>query len=189
MASIPTPARILVVVLGLAAGLSWVHGRATRREELVLEPASREEAMRLGALEAPRALEAAPALPTVPTLPPGTARARPPGPPASAAERGDDLSAEMRLVGEARRTMGEDPVEALALLDQHRERHPAGALREEREAHAILILRRLERTLDAERRYADFLTDFPDSTFLPALRADSEARSSGGVPRLSRSAR
>lgn len=169
------PARILVVVLALAAGMSWVHGRASRREELVLEPASREAAVRLGTLEEPHAPEVTPALPAVPTLPPGTSLARTHGAEASAAERGDDLSAEMRLVSEARRTMAEDPVEALALLDQHRERYPRGALREEREAHAILILRRLERTLDAERRYTDFLADFPGSSFLPVLRGDPAA--------------
>jgi hypothetical protein len=189
MASIPMPVRVLVVLAALAAGISWVHGRATRREGLVLDPASREEAIRLGTLEAPREAEARPALPTVPTLPPGTSLSRTHGGSASAADRGDDLSAEMRLVSEARRTMAEDPVEALALLDQHRERYPAGALREEREAHAILILRRLDRTLDAERRYTDFLGDFPGSSFLPTLREDSAARRSGGSPRVSRSAR
>jgi|GEM_PF-2961545 hypothetical protein len=189
MPSIPTSARLLLVVFALAVGGSWVHGRVTHREELVLEPASREAAVRLGTLETPREPDAAPALPAVPTLPPGTSLSRTHGESASAAERGDDLSAEMRLVSEARRTMAEDPVEALALLDQHRERYPRGALREEREAHAILILRRLERTLDAERRYTDFLADFPGSSFLAVLRDDAAARTAGAVPRVSRSGR
>lgn len=173
MSRVPVPLRVLAAVVLVAVGLSGLHGLLSDRGGLVLEPASRDEAVRLGTLEEelPERAEA-PALPAVPTLRPGTSLARAHGGEASAAERGDDLSAEMRLVSEARRTMAEDPAEALALLDQHRERYPAGALREEREAHAILILRRLERTADAERRYTDFLSDFPASSFLPVLRGD-----------------
>jgi hypothetical protein len=174
MSRIPVPIRVVLLVALVAIGLSGLHGLLSERDELVLEPSSRDEAVRLGTLEAPAGEhEPAPVLPRVPTLPPSTSLARAHGEAASAAERGDDLSAEMRLVSEARRTMADDPVEALALLDQHRERYPVGALREEREAHAILILRRLDRTTDAERRYTDFLSDFPESSFLPVLRGDA----------------
>jgi hypothetical protein len=172
MSRIPVPLRVVLVVALVAIGVSGLHGALSGRGGLVLEPATRDEAVRLGTLDERAEREVAPALPSVPTLAPGTSLARAHRGEASAAERGDDLSAEMRLVSEARRTMAEDPAEALALLDQHRERYPAGALREEREAHAILILRRLDRTADAERRYTDFLSDFPESSFLPVLRGD-----------------
>lgn len=172
MSRVPVPVRVVVLValvFLVGSGLSGLL--ADRHESLVLEPHARDEAVRLGTLEeGAEEPIAPPALPTVPVLAPGTSLAHAHGT-SGAVERGDDLSAEMRLVSEARRTMAEDPIAALALLDQHRERYPMGALREEREAHAILILRRLERTSDAERRYTDFLADFPGSTFLPTLRS------------------
>jgi hypothetical protein len=110
-----------------------------------------------------------PDLPAVPTLPEGTHLSRSHGDDATDDDRSDDLSAEMRLVSEARRTMLEDPAAAIALLDQHRERYPAGALGEERDAYTILALDALARTADVERRYVDFRADYPASTFLPAI--------------------
>jgi hypothetical protein len=113
--------------------------------------------------------EIVPDLPTVPTLPEGTHVSRSHGSTADEDDRGDDLSAEMRLLSEARLTILEDPAAALALLDQHRERFPAGALGEERDAYTILALDALARTNDAERRYVDFRADYPTSAFMPTI--------------------
>ncbi len=110
-----------------------------------------------------------PDLPAVPTLPEGTHLARSHGTDAEDEERGDDLSSEMRLLSEARLAIVDDPAAALALLDQHRERLPQGALGEERDAYTILSLDALARTTDAERRYIDFRAHYPTSTFMPTI--------------------
>lgn len=110
-----------------------------------------------------------PNLPAVPTLPEGTHVAHAHGEGAADDDVGDDLSAEMRLLSEARRELPEDPATALVLLDQHRDRYPRGALAEEREAYTILALHALGRAHDVERRYVDFRGDYPTSSFLPTL--------------------
>ncbi len=171
LSSIPTPVRVVAALAALAFLISGLHGvLRSEPERLVLEPDDRETAIRLGTLDDDAPPVAAPPLPTVPVLPDGTSLARAHGGEASAAEAGDDLSAEMRLLSEARASLAEDPAEALALLDQHRERYPRGVLREEREAYSILLLRRLDRGEDAERRLVDFRLDFPDSNFDAVLR-------------------
>ncbi|HJL17127.1 MAG TPA: hypothetical protein RMH99_15785 [Sandaracinaceae bacterium LLY-WYZ-13_1] len=76
-----------------------------------------------------------------------------------------ELGAEMRVLSRARRLLEEHPAEALGVLEQHRRRHPNGALREEREAFAIEALMALDRVAEAERRYYDFRDDFPRSDF------------------------
>jgi len=165
----------VVVALAVAAIVgSGLYGLVRAEpEHLVLEPNDRETAVRLGTLEDDAAPLEVPPLPTIPTLPAHTSLARAHGSAASAAEAGDDLSAEMRLLSEARSSLAEDPAEALALLDQHRERYARGVLREEREAYAILLLRRLDRAEDAERRLVDFRMDFPNSNFDAVLREES----------------
>jgi hypothetical protein len=176
MKKVPLPLQVFGGGAVLALLLSGAWGLLRGEDlSLVLEPADREDAVRLGTLdEHADDGVAPPVLPSVPTLPPGTTLARAHRGGASAEETGDDLSAEMRLLSEARRTMPEDPGAALALLDQHRERYPEGALREEREAYSILILRRLDRTNDAERRYVDFFRDFPGSAFLAVLSEEAD---------------
>lgn len=111
-----------------------------------------------------------PNLPPVPTLPAGTHVSR--EHPASASDdtRGDDLSAEMRLLSEARDELGDDDAAScLTLLDQHRERFPNGALAEERDAYTLLALHALARDQEVERRYVDFREDYPDSSFLDTI--------------------
>lgn len=176
MKKVPLPLQVFGGAAVLALVLSGLWGLLRGEDlSLVLEPADREDAVRLGTLDEHADDGVAPPnLPAVPTLPPGTTLSRGHRGEASAEETGDDLSAEMRLLSEARRTMPEDPVEALALLDQHRERYPEGALREEREAYSILILRRLDRVTDAERRYVDFSSDFPGSAFLAVLTEEAD---------------
>jgi len=163
---------VLVVLIGGALG----------GEETAEPPAMRlgEPGMPLEEHDAPsKELPAdfVPNLPPVPVLPAGTHVAH-----AHAAEgatddtRGDDLSAEMRLLSEARDELGEDEPElCLTLLDQHRERFPAGALAEERDAYSILALHALGRDQEVERRYVDFRADYPESSFNDRL-----ARALGG---------
>lgn len=107
-----------------------------------------------------------PSLPAVPTLPAGTHVSHAHAEGSGDDARGDDLSAEMRLLSEARSELGDDDAAAsLTLLDQHRERFPAGALAEERDAYTILALHALARDQETERRYVDFRQDYPASTF------------------------
>ena len=104
-----------------------------------------------------------PDLPEVPDL-----ETQPPPPPPDEADRDPrfaQLGAEMRLLGRARELLAEHPAEAVGLLDQHRRLHPDGVLREEREAFAIEALVMLEHVAEAERRYYEFLRDFPRSDF------------------------
>lgn len=111
-----------------------------------------------------------PNLPRVPVLPPGVHVSHAHGASADDDERGDDLSAEMRLLSQARDELANDDAAAcLTLLDQHRERFPTGALSEDRDAYTILALHALARDQEVERRYVDFRADYPESTFNDTL--------------------
>ncbi len=109
-----------------------------------------------------------PSLPAVPDL----ATQPPPPRPEGAADdpRLEQLGAEMRYLGRARELLEEHPAEAIGLLEQHRRAHPNGILREEREAFAIEALVSLGHRVEAERRYYDFLSTYPSSSFAPRLR-------------------
>lgn len=100
-----------------------------------------------------------PAVPDLATEPPPEREPREEDP------RFQALGAEMRILSRARDLLEDHPAEALGILEQHRRRHPAGTLREEREAFAIEALVTLEHVEEAERRYYDFLRDFPHSDF------------------------
>jgi hypothetical protein len=110
-----------------------------------------------------------PDLPPVPTLPPGARPSRGAAEGATDDERLDQLAGEMRLMQEARAALEHDPTGALTLLEQHRQRYPRGALSEEREVYAIEALVVLGHTEEVERRYLEFRSDFPDSTFTERL--------------------
>lgn len=111
-----------------------------------------------------------PNLPIVPTLPAGTHVSQAHAEGSSDDAIGDDLSAEMRLLSEARLELGnDDPSACIVLLDQHRERFPSGALAEERDAYTILALHALARDQEVERRYGDFRADYPESSFLDRI--------------------
>lgn len=127
-------------------------------------PESEEQAERAP----PDAPAIVPNLPSVPDL-----RAEPP--PARPTGEEDPrfvvLGAEMRFLSHARELLAERPAEALAVLEQHRRAHPQGVLREEREAFAIEALVALEDREAAERRYYDFLRDYPRSELVSRLAA------------------
>lgn len=107
-----------------------------------------------------------PSLPEVPDL----ATQPPPPRPARRDPRMGSLTAEMRILNRARELLAEHPAEALGVIAEHRRQHPQGVLREEREAFAIEALLDLEHSAEAERRYYDFLRDYPESNFRERLR-------------------
>jgi len=159
---------VLLVIIVLIGG-------SLGAEETAEPPAMRlgEPGMPLAEREAPTKElppDFVPNLPPVPILPAGTHVGHAHAEGASDDTRGDDLSAEMRLLSEARDELGADePESCLTLLDQHRERFPAGALAEERDAYTILALHALARDQEVERRYVDFRADYPDSSFLDRI--------------------
>lgn len=107
-----------------------------------------------------------PDLPEVPNL-----ETDPPdAPPPSDDPRMEQLGAEMRILSRARELLDDHPSEALGVLEQHRRRYAAGVLREERDAFVIEALLALEHVDEAERRYYDFLSDYPESAFRERLR-------------------
>lgn len=174
-----SPRRIVFFVFGAALLVLLVLiGGSMHGEETEEPPAMRlgEPGMPLAEHEGPtKELPAdfVPDLPAVPTLPPGAHVGRRTAAPASDDERGDDLSAEMRLLSEARAELGdEDAASCLTLLEQHRERFPTGAFVEEREAYTILALHALARDEEVERRYVDFRQDYPESTFTSTLERE-----------------
>lgn len=107
-----------------------------------------------------------PDLPEVPDL----ATEPPDTPPPSDDPRMEQLGAEMRILSRARELLDEHPAEALGVLEQHRQRYAHGVLREERDAFVIEALLTLEHVDEAERRYYDFLSDYPESAFRERLR-------------------
>ena len=169
-------ARLILGALALVA-LCVVGGalgaRMTRApESLTIEPASRDAARTEEASTTDEPV-AIPDLPAVPTLPPGATLSRGHGETATAEEEAADLGAEMRLMTDARRALrGGEPAVALSLLEQHRERFSHGALAAEREAYAIVALRTLGHTAEAERRLADFHAEHPGSTLLERALAE-----------------
>ena len=109
--------------------------------------------------------ELVPDLPEVPDLSAG-----PPPPPTGPEDpRLAAIGVEMRYLSRARELLADHPAEALGVLEQHRRQYPQGGLSEEREAFAIEALVALGRTDVAERRYYDFLRDYPSSELASRL--------------------
>jgi hypothetical protein len=160
----------LALAVALIAGVTAVLS-ATGDEDEPPPPRAMEAPAREAPAEpepetAEREPEIVPDLPTVPDLENEPPPAREPGAPDP---RFAELGAEMRMLSRARELLEGHPAEALGVLEQHRRRHPDGALREEREAFAIEALVALEHVDEAERRYYEFLRDFPDSDFRSRL--------------------
>lgn len=86
------------------------------------------------------------------------------------ANRDYDLANERALLEAARTALGRsEAASALASLERHRARYPAGQLREEREALSVQALVSLGRTDEARARAERFKKDFPKSLFLPVV--------------------
>jgi outer membrane protein assembly factor BamD (BamD/ComL family) len=85
--------------------------------------------------------------------------------PAPPAREAPVLETEIALLQRARRALAtHDPVRALAALDRHRRRWPAGELLQEREVLSIQALILANDRDDARRRADRFLAHFPAST-------------------------
>jgi len=170
-------ALVVALIAGAAAVLSATgedeapaasaEGTAAAEPEPAAPDAAEEPTGGVEIVEpAPRRSKAGPDYePDLPEVPDLEREPPPEREPAAADPRFADLGAEMRILSRARELLAEHPAEALSVLEQHRRRHPGGALREEREAFAIEALVNLEHVHEAERRYYDFLRDFPHSDF------------------------
>mgnify|MGYP000023499541 CR=1 FL=1 len=167
---------VLVLAVALAGGAIALYGAfgdappeaPVAAPESETEPTPQDEVGGVEIVDAPEGRSKAgpdfvPDLPEVPDL----ATQPPPAPPPEEDRdpRFAQLGAEMRLLGRARELLQEHPAEALGVLEQHRRLHPAGVLREEREAFAIEAMVMLEHVAEAERRYYEFMRDFPHSDF------------------------
>lgn len=76
------------------------------------------------------------------------------------------LADELALVGAAKRLRASEPEAALARLEQHRERFPAGELAPERDALRIELSCELGRVVQAEQLRERFVSEHPGSPLL-----------------------
>lgn len=84
----------------------------------------------------------------------------------------DTLGRERVLLDVARTALNsKDTVKALAAVDAHRSEFPSGQLVEEREALAVQVLLKAGRKDEAQTRFAQFRTRFPDSPLVTSLSA------------------
>jgi len=94
---------------------------------------------------------------------------------ASSSESGgageSSLAEESALVGKARGVLESNPQASLALLDEHRRRHPRGELAAEREFLSIKALRRVGRVDDARARARSYPARYPSSPYRPAVQS------------------
>ncbi len=162
-------------LFALAGGLSGPDGEEDTGLDAPAQPAAPRAPVAPGAVrfgDAGPELSARVGPDFVPDLPevPDLEREPPPPRAAPADPRMEQLGSEMRILSRARELLAEHPAEALGILETHRRRYPEGVLCEEREAFVIETLVALEHVDEAERRYYDFLSDFPDSDFRERLR-------------------
>jgi outer membrane protein assembly factor BamD (BamD/ComL family) len=81
------------------------------------------------------------------------------------------LDRELKLLAEARRAMRDGDTErALKLLEQHQNKHPGGALAEERAAARVLALCQSGKREDARSEAARFLALHPSSPMAARVR-------------------
>lgn len=105
-------------------------------------------------------------------LPDAPTAAAPPSSARTDESRRSDLDAERTLLETARTALVRgDGEHALAALDRHRARFPAGQLREERESLNVYALVAANRKAEARAKAAEFRRSFPRSLQGPALDA------------------
>lgn len=78
---------------------------------------------------------------------------------------------EPQLIERARKALGADPKQALALTQEYQRRFPSGALTVEREVIALEALARLGQRAEARRRARAFEAQHPTSIHLPRVRS------------------
>lgn len=167
---------VALVVALVAGGIAYFSHQDREAEEPAPDPvaearARAEQEVPTGHIEfvepepepPPRSRAGDDYVPSLPEVPDLETEPPPERPPTQEDPRMQTLAAEMRILSRARSLLGEHPSEALGVIDQHRRQYPHGVLREERESFAIEALLALEHTAEAERRYYDFLVDFPSS--------------------------
>lgn len=94
----------------------------------------------------------------------------------------EGVAAETLLLESAQRALAaRDAEHALALLAEHAQRFPNGALTEERGAARVLALCELGRTNEARSAFAAFLRTAPRSPLIPRLQDSCASSSAGGV--------
>jgi hypothetical protein len=146
----------------IAVGVvAWPDGDAGQRAAHVPVPSS-----------PPPVAEVMPQPPPVPAAPAPMLDA-PPAPIARAPRDPDGaLRRETAQVGRIKRWLERAPARAYALAQAGHREFPAGMLREEREALAVLALWNMGRDVEAARRARAFLARYPDSP----LRGQMEQR-------------
>jgi hypothetical protein len=108
-----------------------------------------------------------PSTPPTPTPSTSTPEAPPPETPEQQQAR---LAAERGILAEARAALaGGNAQRALVVLEAHRDRHPTGALLEEREALTVIALARGGSKEAAAARAEQFRAQFPASLFADAV--------------------
>jgi hypothetical protein len=141
-------AKIAVLVLAVAGGAAWWLGRPV--------PAT---------VVSPPPPPAAPATVPPPTPSPAVA------PPRPVAARPAPVETEIALLLRARRALAAgDAARALAVLERHRRRWPAGELLQEREVLTIQALAAAGSRAEARQRADAFLARFPSSTLAVTVR-------------------
>ena len=111
-------------------------------------------------------------------LPSAPARVRAPAAAPAAPGGGDTLTAELALMRDANAALRAGEADrALAVLDEHRQRYPAGVLAEERDAAVVLALCRALRVAEAREAADAFLREHPRS---PQARRVATACESAG---------
>jgi hypothetical protein len=157
-------------LLGGASGaglLSALAGRADQRAVPVERPALRAA---IAETQMPRPPDPSK---SVGTIEPGPPRAPPSGPPQgsdvsvrSVSPRPSKLSAERRLLDEARASLVQgSAAHAIDVLEQHRAHFPQGILAEERDAMEVEALVGAGRYVEARNRALEFRARAPSSIF------------------------
>lgn len=124
---------------------------------------------------------------TSPELPPAPRRGRadlaaPTPTPIPTTSPDASLAEELALVAKAKRLRATAPSEALAELEHHRERFPAGALAPEREVLRIEIGCALGRVEQAEQLRERFVVEHADSPLLARVRGACRDRGTEAEP-------
>lgn len=172
---------VLAAVIGAGAG-AGLHATFRAPEVRVVE------VVRERVVEVPVPVAPAPVEPVAEPVPP-IARKPPvvkPSPPAptvpppksdqeSSRERDRALAAERMLIEQARTSLArQNPAEALAALNEHRQRFADGQLGEEREGLEVLALFAAGEIERAKTAAAEFRRRFPQSVLLRSIRRAEE---------------
>lgn len=167
---------VLAAVIGAGAG-AGLHATFRAPEVRVVEVV-RERVVEVPAPVAPAPVEpVAEPVPPIARKPPVVKPSPPPPPPKPDQERERDraLAAERMLVEQARTSLArQNPAEALAALNEHRQRFADGQLGEEREGLEVLALFAAGEIERAKTAAAEFRRRFPQSVLLRSIRRAEE---------------